>query len=385
MVMYEMFSGEVPFHELKNPMEMVAKRATTPPPKPSTIQPEITPELEAVILKALALNPAERYQSGAELAIALNKSLPNLELSVQRADVVAEEGVAPPIELVSALNISLPNLESPVERVEAVAKGVGATPKREISSSPVIIDNPAPGASFMPQTADPSPAFPNVENDVPSSNKRLFGLPFPTVAAGGCLLLILLAACMIGGVQLIRGQFGDGYQTWMPFTIGGEQEPEPGNESYPGLPNPDSSEEGSEEGDGEGNEEENDDQQEDEGADPQGGSSQLRIATHGEDSFYLINVGDSAVSLPAFLFNDGKRVFGGAGWGISTLGPGECVSIWKDRGNPRGPNVDCNEIGDRVEVEPKDAFWKESFDIVFQNTVIITCPKNGCEFSVPNG
>lgn len=355
MVMYEMFTGEVPFHNAGTPMEMVALRATTPPPKPSTIQSEVNPDLEAVILKALALDPADRYQSGAELTEALKKSLPNIEAPLQLDEPAEEEVFSPP--------------------------------ERETPSPPVIVDAQIPEEIVTPQTADPPPAFSNVEVIGPKSSNRLSGLSVRTAAAGGCLLLIILSACLIGGIQLIRGQFGDEYQTWMPFTIGGDQEQVSGNESYPSPPDSGSSEE-TDEDDDKGNEEEDEqenEQDDNEQPDSENGGTLLRIATHGEDSFYLINVGNSAVSLPAFLFDDGNHIFGGAGWGISTLRPGECVSIWKNKGNPRGPNVDCVEIGDRVEMEPSEAFWKEPFEVIFQNTVIFTCPRNGCEFLVPNG
>jgi hypothetical protein len=162
-------------------------------------------------------------------------------------------------------------------------------------------------------------------------------------------------------------------------------------DGYPGSPDADSSAESPQEN-GNGESEENDDDDDDDDGDDgnelpgsEAGESLLRIATRGDDSFFLINIGSSAVPLPAFFFNDGNHTFDGSEWGISTLGPGECVTIWKNRGNPRSPNVDCNEVGDRVTMEPGEEFWKEPFDIIFQNTFVTTCPRNGCEFSVPNG
>jgi eukaryotic-like serine/threonine-protein kinase len=40
-------------------------------PKPSTYRPEIPPELEAIMMKALAMDPAQRYQTADELRVAL--------------------------------------------------------------------------------------------------------------------------------------------------------------------------------------------------------------------------------------------------------------------------------------------------------------------------
>jgi serine/threonine-protein kinase len=328
MILYEMFTGELPFHEIENPMEMLALRATTPPPKPSTIQPEITPELEAVILKAFALKPEDRYESGAALATALEKSLPLVEIiAIETADDLTQ----------------------------------AVTPDREEGqAAPLFMTSPAAEAALSPPTAVPGPPPVQAPNSASSSQRKFAGLPIPVIAVGGCLVLLLLAVLMVGGgIQLIRGQLADGYETWIPITIKGNQEPSSGEETEPSLPEIGAT--GSAEG-----------------------RSLLRIATNGDDSFYLINVGSSAVPLSGFQFDDGRRSFEGSSWGIPLLAHGECVSIWKDKGHPGAPAVDCNEVGNRVEVKANETFWKDEFSISFQDIVVTTCPNEGCEFSVPN-
>jgi eukaryotic-like serine/threonine-protein kinase len=44
---------------------------TEPPPPPRTLNPALTPTIEAVLLRALAKDPADRYPTGATLAQAL--------------------------------------------------------------------------------------------------------------------------------------------------------------------------------------------------------------------------------------------------------------------------------------------------------------------------
>ncbi len=64
---YEMFTGEVPFfHAEMVPLLMM--HVNTPPPPPRQKNPQLPPSLEAAILKLLAKDPAQRYQSCRELA-----------------------------------------------------------------------------------------------------------------------------------------------------------------------------------------------------------------------------------------------------------------------------------------------------------------------------
>jgi len=74
VMLYEMFTGEVPF-DAPQPLDVAMLHMTEPPPPPSQFRPDLNPKLEAMILKALAKEPKERYPSGASLADALDKAL----------------------------------------------------------------------------------------------------------------------------------------------------------------------------------------------------------------------------------------------------------------------------------------------------------------------
>ncbi len=73
-ILYEMFTEQPPF-DAEDPLEVAMQHMSASPRPPRELRPEISPELEAVILKALAKEPGERYQSGAELAQALDQAL----------------------------------------------------------------------------------------------------------------------------------------------------------------------------------------------------------------------------------------------------------------------------------------------------------------------
>lgn len=70
IVLFEMLTKELPF-EADTPVGVAMQHVNTPPPVPSSINPSIPPPVDAIVLRALAKDPAERYSSGAQLAAAL--------------------------------------------------------------------------------------------------------------------------------------------------------------------------------------------------------------------------------------------------------------------------------------------------------------------------
>ena len=52
-------------------MEVLWRQANVPPRAPRELAPDISPELERIILKALAKDPDERYEDANEMANAL--------------------------------------------------------------------------------------------------------------------------------------------------------------------------------------------------------------------------------------------------------------------------------------------------------------------------
>jgi eukaryotic-like serine/threonine-protein kinase len=67
VMLYEMLTGETPFHGA-NPFALMNARLVTPPRAPSEINPEISPQLEQIVLRALERDPNQRYASAREFA-----------------------------------------------------------------------------------------------------------------------------------------------------------------------------------------------------------------------------------------------------------------------------------------------------------------------------
>ena len=70
MVLYEMLCGR-PAFVMTSEFELMAAQVGSPPAPPQEVNPKVPAELGAVLLKALAKNPAERYQTAAEFDEAL--------------------------------------------------------------------------------------------------------------------------------------------------------------------------------------------------------------------------------------------------------------------------------------------------------------------------
>ncbi len=74
VVLYEMMTGRVPF-DADTPFAVIMKHITDPLPMPRSIKPDIPEAVERVILKALAKDPDDRYQSALDLATALRNAV----------------------------------------------------------------------------------------------------------------------------------------------------------------------------------------------------------------------------------------------------------------------------------------------------------------------
>ena len=66
IVLYELLTGELPFTG-ETPVEIAMKHLSQVPPAPSSIRPEIPRDLDLVVLRALAKEPADRYRSAKEM------------------------------------------------------------------------------------------------------------------------------------------------------------------------------------------------------------------------------------------------------------------------------------------------------------------------------
>jgi serine/threonine-protein kinase len=65
-VLFELLTGEPPFTG-DSPVAVAYQHVREDPKPPSSLNPRVNPALDAIVLKAMAKNPANRYQSAAEM------------------------------------------------------------------------------------------------------------------------------------------------------------------------------------------------------------------------------------------------------------------------------------------------------------------------------
>jgi len=73
-LLYELLTGRPPFIG-ESPLSVAYQHVREDPAPPSQLDPDIPPEVDAIVLKAMAKNPANRYQSAADMRADIERAL----------------------------------------------------------------------------------------------------------------------------------------------------------------------------------------------------------------------------------------------------------------------------------------------------------------------
>jgi serine/threonine-protein kinase len=157
VILYQMVVGEPPFSG-RNALGTMSAHLAEAPRTPRAARPssEITPSLEAVILRAIAKDPAERYQTARELAEAISAVR-------DETRVIAPRAVSNP-DLLGAsdtdLHVPLPVLEQArTLRADEVA---AAQARIEAAGAPAVIEVPGNARGLRPDKPGYAPEPPVV-------------------------------------------------------------------------------------------------------------------------------------------------------------------------------------------------------------------------------
>jgi serine/threonine-protein kinase len=133
VVLYELVVGRVPF-SADTPFAVVHSHIYTPPPIPSSVNPNVPPVLDAMLMRALSKNPAERYESASAMIAAFHEAIQAAPAAFPPPDSVRE-----------------------ASRV-AMQRAAGYTPASVTDDPPTIQTPPPVAASSADSPNDGTPA-----------------------------------------------------------------------------------------------------------------------------------------------------------------------------------------------------------------------------------
>ncbi len=125
VVMYEMATGKLPF-DAESPVSVALKHIQEEPVEPIILNPKISVALNQIILKAMAKNTAERYQSATELLIDISEALAKPNSLIVKPASSIEAGatqVVPTINMGDENEFKVPNLRTREPRRMSVVQG----------------------------------------------------------------------------------------------------------------------------------------------------------------------------------------------------------------------------------------------------------------------
>ncbi len=165
IILFEMVTGRVPYDD-DTPYTIIIRHINDPMPLPSSLNPDLPPEVDQVVLKATAKSPDDRYQTGHQLARALYDAV----------------GLSDEQTLVSA----------PV-------KPLAEAPR------PPLMDSEAEFPPYVPTEAVETPSLDSTTAQKPSGSLPWLGTPLIAAMVALLLLIGLAGAFVLGQSSRQRG------------------------------------------------------------------------------------------------------------------------------------------------------------------------------------
>src|SRR3954451_19375818 len=107
VVLYELLTGQVPFTG-DTPLEIAMKHLSEVPKPPSELREDVPPDLDMVVVRALAKDPSERYQSAEEMDADLERILNGLPVGEDTAAAATAVLSGPGLLAAALTSVSTP-------------------------------------------------------------------------------------------------------------------------------------------------------------------------------------------------------------------------------------------------------------------------------------
>jgi serine/threonine-protein kinase len=173
VVFFEMITRERPFagNDIATTMYRIAHEAPTPP---THFNPEIGPGVAAVLERAFAKSPADRFQTGADLVAALRAA----------ASLGSTRGTAPALAAFATAPPPVPPIVTPIADAPATASAAREVAPVDAAPIPVTSSAAPAGSGGHALAPIPGPASQDVVGEGPAtSNVELPAIPLPPEAA----------------------------------------------------------------------------------------------------------------------------------------------------------------------------------------------------------
>lgn len=191
VTLFEMVSGRPPF-DANSAMTLMMMHINDPIPNIKSLNPDVPDALVAIINKALAKDPNNRYQTTAQMAAALRNAL--------------------------SASTSSP-LATMMEDATFMSPGRGTTIEKPIAGTYVENTPIIPARGTMIETSPPSPSY--SAPVAPSAPKRKASMAMPVIAA-----VVIGLLCLTGvGIFAASQMFGGDTPTEMPIVAATETQP----------------------------------------------------------------------------------------------------------------------------------------------------------------
>jgi serine/threonine-protein kinase len=202
VTLFEMVSGHPPY-EADSAMTLMMMHVNDPVPDVKQVNPNVSPQLVAVINKALAKSRDDRYQTAGEMAAALKAVLglpdeiPPAAAAVALSDATMVEEALPAIEESEAT--AAPSPDATVVEAAVVAGAVQQAAQPDVQQT-----------TAEPVTQPPAapPAVPPTPPAEAAGGSGFFGIKPLYLIIGGVVLIVIILAIVFGGSLFGGGDDG---------------------------------------------------------------------------------------------------------------------------------------------------------------------------------
>lgn len=220
ILLFELLTGRTPFKG-GTPIETAMARINRPVPAPSTLMPDIPPEIDELVLRACHRDPTQRFVDGAEFLEAVEQAAEDLDVPDFQVPAPTESAVRSALAGTDFGERTPWDDESMSTRAVVLPKDDRTRPETHHTAvtqhqPPYVPHSPAPRNPAHPAPQRPAPHRPTQHQPAPARPAPKLSNKSPVATVFWIVLLIALVIGMaLGGWWFTTGRYGE-----IPTVIG---------------------------------------------------------------------------------------------------------------------------------------------------------------------